>query len=58
VQDRLDTKRIPIAMQFKRAPVSLVFGAVDLFGFYSQLIPAGGSTRWRIARNRSEQRAV
>jgi hypothetical protein len=49
VQDRLDTKRIPIAMQSKRAPVSLVFGAVDLFGFYSQLIPASGSTRWRIA---------
>jgi hypothetical protein len=45
VQDRLDTKR----MQSKCAPVSLVFGAGDLFGFYSQLTPASGSTRWRIA---------
>jgi hypothetical protein len=36
-------------MQSKCAPVSLVFGAGDLFGFYSQLTPASGSTRWRIA---------
>jgi Resolvase, N terminal domain len=45
VQDRLDTKR----MQSKCARVSLVFGAGDLFGLYSQLTPASGSTRWRVA---------
>ena len=46
VQVRLDAKRIPLATQSKRAPI-LYFAPSISSGFYSPLIPASGSTRWK-----------